>query len=45
MATGFGREMPMSAGKLFLWGTVALAVWGLVSMREDIQRYWKISMM
>ncbi len=35
----------MSAGKLFMWGTVAVAVWGLLYMREDIQRYIKISTM
>ncbi len=35
----------MSKGKLFLLGTIAATVWGLVYFRGDIQRYAKMKMM
>jgi hypothetical protein len=31
--------------KIFLWGTIAAAVCGLVYFRGDIQRYTKMKMM
>jgi hypothetical protein len=35
----------MSKGKLFLLGTIAVTVWGLMYFRGDIQRYTKMKMM
>jgi len=35
----------MTKGKLFLLGTLAATVWGLMYFRGDIQRYTKMKMM
>jgi len=32
-------------GKLFLWATIAAAVYGLFYFRGDLQRYTKMKMM
>jgi hypothetical protein len=35
----------MSTGKVLLWGSIAVAVYGLIYFRGDFQRYIKMKMM
>lgn len=35
----------MSATKVFMWSSIAAAIYGLIYLRGDLQRYIKMKMM